>query len=175
MKAKLVKKQDGWFNLYRDEVGIGSTHEELQGSKLSLKNCEAIELGYDLDELADENYPNEVWSEEESLVRKLAFTKGFQKALELMGDKKFSEDEMKRIYEKGYSSGRSELNSRESDKIKYDYIQSLQHVEWDVEIVMVKEEYTWSPPGEGFEDQTYRDWREVPKLDSYECLILKRI
>ena len=50
MKAKLIKKKDGWYNLYQDNIGIGSTHSELQGYKLSLKNCQAIECGYDLDE-----------------------------------------------------------------------------------------------------------------------------
>jgi len=49
--------------------------------------------------------------------------KGYNKAKEKY---KYTEEEMKRIYEKGYSAGRNELNSRESDKIKYDYIQSLQ-------------------------------------------------
>ena len=51
------------------------------------------------------------------------FIIGYKKAKEKY---KYTEEEMKRIYEKGYSAGRNELNSRESDKIKYDYIQSLQ-------------------------------------------------
>jgi hypothetical protein len=51
------------------------------------------------------------------------FIIGYNKAKEKY---KYTEEEMKRIYEKGYSAGRNELNSRESDKIKYDYIQSLQ-------------------------------------------------
>lgn len=49
MKTKLIKKKDGWYNLYDGEIGIGSTHEKLQGYKLSLKNCQAIE----------QNSPNE--------------------------------------------------------------------------------------------------------------------
>lgn len=43
MKAKLIKKKEGWYNLYRDNIGIGSTHAELQGYKLSPKNCQDIE------------------------------------------------------------------------------------------------------------------------------------
>ena len=43
MKANLVKKQEGWYNLYQNDIGIGSTHTELQGYKLSLANCQAIE------------------------------------------------------------------------------------------------------------------------------------
>lgn len=38
---------------------------------------------------------------------------------------KYTEEDMKRIYEKGYSSGRNELSSRESDEVKYSFIQSL--------------------------------------------------
>ena len=41
---KLIKKTEGWYNLYDGEIGIGSTHKELQGFKLSLKNCQAIEI-----------------------------------------------------------------------------------------------------------------------------------
>jgi hypothetical protein len=56
-------------------------------------------------------------------LRVYAFIEGYNKAKEKY---KYTEEQMKRIYEKGYSAGRNELNSRESDKIKYDYIQSLQ-------------------------------------------------
>ena len=52
MEAKLIKKKEGWYNLYNGEIGIGSTHEELQlqGYKLSLKNCQAIEQDSPLQE-----------------------------------------------------------------------------------------------------------------------------
>ena len=50
MKAKLVKKQEGWYNLYQNDIGIGSTHTELQGYKLSLANCQAIEQDSPLQE-----------------------------------------------------------------------------------------------------------------------------
>jgi hypothetical protein len=167
MKAKLVKKQEGWYNLYQNDIGIGSTHTELQGYKLSLANCQAIERGYDLDQemckLVDKK------AEQNNTVDLNAYAQGcldaFQKALELMGDKKFSEDDMKAAYGKGFL--------KQSIKSFNSLIQSLQQTEWDVEIVMSKQEYTWTPPGEGFEDQAYRDWREVPKLDADGCLILK--
>jgi hypothetical protein len=147
---KLIKKTEGWYNLYDGEIGIGSTHKELQGFKLSLKNCEAIERGYDLDELAydfswnyqsDPNYGDTIH----------VFKEGFQKALEILGDKKFSEEDIREAYSRG------QTNSP---------IQSLQHVEWDVEIRM--EEITL-PFGA---NQFYKDYK--PKLeDGY--IILKRI
>jgi len=42
MKATLIKKADGWYNLYQDKIGIGSTHSELQGYKLSKQNCDEV-------------------------------------------------------------------------------------------------------------------------------------
>jgi hypothetical protein len=50
MRTKLIKKKDGWYNLYDGEICIGSTHEELQGHKLSIKNCQAIEQDSPLQE-----------------------------------------------------------------------------------------------------------------------------
>jgi hypothetical protein len=72
-----------------------------------------------------------------------SFTVGYNKAKEKY---KYTEEQMKRIYEKGYSAGRNELNSRESDKIKYDYIQSLQQpktpVAFECEMVTMNKGYT---------------------------------
>ena len=54
MKAKLYKENDG-YSLFVDGKIFGDTDgHPLKAitNKLSLKNCQAIELGYDLDELA---------------------------------------------------------------------------------------------------------------------------
>jgi hypothetical protein len=62
------------------------------------------------------------------------FEEGVETYQELVKDKLFTIEDMKRIFEKGYSAGRSELSSKESDKIKYDYIHSLlPKTEWDVD------------------------------------------
>jgi len=61
-----------------------------------------------------------------SLTSEEIVRRAFSIGLKAKEKYKYTEEEMKRIYEKGYSAGRNELNSRESDKIKYDYIQSLQ-------------------------------------------------
>lgn len=50
MRTKLIKKKDGWYNLYNEDIGIGSTHEDLQPYKISLKNCQAIEQDSPLQE-----------------------------------------------------------------------------------------------------------------------------
>ena len=52
MKGKLIKTDVNY--ILEDDKGfvIASTSLKKEGLSLSLKNCQAIELGYDLDELA---------------------------------------------------------------------------------------------------------------------------
>lgn len=139
--------------------------------RLSLKNCQAIERGYDLDELAKAEYPiGEVWNDEEALIRELAFKKGFQKALELMGDKKFSEQDMYKMFIYGRSIDTAkkhlkELEDKPIDEFFNDFIQSLKQKEWDVEIETV--------PALSNNGNVY--YGDIPKLDADGCLILKKI
>ena len=99
MKAQLVKRQDR-FDLYNESDGskIASTLPNPMG-KLSLKNCEAIANGYDLDELAGEYANKELNVELTSKAGNFygfssSFKEGFQKAVELLGDKKFSKNKL---------------------------------------------------------------------------------
>ena len=165
MKSKLVKQELGYILFDEKGIPIGNTPNVLNNntfSKLSLKNCEAIERGYDLDELAEE-YRNK--GDFSSLHY---FKKGFQKAMELMGDKKFSEEDMLKAFEKGASFGTTKTgNTHYFDEA----IQSLQQTEWDVEIVMQEDK-----------DVLVNDVREFlenlgdkPLLDADGCLILKRM
>jgi hypothetical protein len=175
MKAELIKTEKGYYldTGKLDGVHLACYPHSIDKQKLSLKNCQAIERGYDFEEemckLVDKK------AEQNNQIDLNAYGQGcldaFQKALEILGDKKFSEDDMKRIYEKGYSSGRSELNSRESDKIKYGYIQSLQQNEWEVGIEMESNLHI----GEVVDDSYPIDFpTQKPKLDADGCLILKR-
>ena len=160
MKVQLVKREDRW-DLY--EIGGHKIASSLDGCayKLSLKNCEAIELGYDLDELASEYAKKR---EDLDLVYAnglyYGFLEGFQKALELMGDKKFSEDDMENAIEmciKLMNDKGSEFRGH-----KQTVIQSLQQTEWDVRIdVLLTERHG---------GVVY----ETPKLDAEGCLILKK-
>ena len=66
MEGKLIKT-DGTYilsvNEYKDEIfTIADTNKahELNKHKLSLKNCEAIENGYDLDELTQTEWDVEI-------------------------------------------------------------------------------------------------------------------
>ena len=161
MKVQLVKREDRW-DLY-DNTGhkIGST---LDGCpyKISLKNCEAIELGYDLDELASEYSKKR---EDLDLVYAnglyYGFLEGFQKALEILGDKKFSEEDMSKMMLATSEWLNSEIEYGADELIKK-VIQSIQQTEWDVRIdVLLTERHG---------GVVY----ETPKLDADGCLILKK-
>ena len=81
MKAKLIKLEDGEYDLL-----VESNLEELKNTKLSLKNCQAIERGYDLDELAIKSASTyeDLTSSTFMAGHYDGFKVGFQKALELM-------------------------------------------------------------------------------------------
>ena len=114
MEAKLIKTVDG-YELFTQGFLKGSTNHGLidslnieEGSiryKLSLKNCQVIELGYDLDALA-KNYllnkwlPNTNQEDRELWYLTNDWSKGVVTIIknfhiELTGDKKFSEKQLK--------------------------------------------------------------------------------
>lgn len=133
--------------------------------KLCLKNCEAIQSGYDFQELSKK-------------IRGLMMVSGtsngtidhpntdkmislFQKTLELFGDKKFSEEDL--IMAILFGSEKFEPNfERVNDK--KEFIQSLQQTKWNVEIVKIH----------GFDDFNDPKPFSVPQLDSQGQITLKR-
>lgn len=160
MKAKLVKRSNDRFDLYsiedKNQINTIASSFDNPIGKLSLKNCQAIELGYDLDELISESDTSHLalfTSDSHELMYDEGFKAGFKKALEILGDKKFSADEIIKAYNEGWS-------------LNYDYFQSLQQTEWDVEIVNFTEDDLKS---------ISEDWGKLgkPKLDTDGCLILK--
>ena len=176
MEAKLIKTIDG-YELFTQGFLKGSTNHGLidslnveEGSiryKLSLKNCQAIEGGYNLDELVKREYLDGYDTTE---LCRTAFKDGFQKALELMGDKKFSEDDVILIAEYIRVASQSTPSVRTKDL--FNEYQSLQQTEWDVEIEMevVSDFYSRSDQdGSIFTSNK----KEIPKLDVTGYLILK--
>lgn len=185
MTAKLIKVDTGWV-LMVDNIMYATDND-----KLSLKNCQAIERGYDLDDcvdyfekgklyiqqdgviiLAGENGNNGIIIQDPLKTRGVghysdewnpkAFCEFKQEALEILGDKKFSEDDLMEAYSRG------QTNSP---------IQSLQKTEWDVTVEM---EYVGECNGnndEGcFQDSPGHNcgcFERRPKLDADGCLILK--
>lgn len=148
MEAKLIKTADGLYHIKFD------TDKDMMSCALvllSLKKCQAIERGYDLDELVKGFIERTGYNDFDSYSYKL----GFQKALELMGDKKFSEEDVISMIEK----------SRETGLTAQFLILTKQQTEWDVEVEMV--DATVVHPGGDNEIISQ------PKLDVDGCLILK--
>ena len=178
MESKLIlKKTSTGFYLWRNPLDksqelLGATVPimndngvDLREYKLSLKNCQAIERGYDLDELAtefeDKNSDNHY---DEGMIK--GFIGGFQKALEILGDKKFSGDDIRKAYTTGWNSCNNFTGYDENQEFIElpDCIQSLQQTEWDVEIEMETPGATYGHSG----------WHKEPKLDAKLSIILKR-
>lgn len=179
MKAKLFKTGNQFLLQSEDGETLGITSGVTVGRKLSIKNCEAIEFGYDLDELAENTYreyPTDLKDSEYHYNRdyqvhkkRKAFIKGFKKAFEIKSDKKFSEDDMlsfESFVSKWYDKAKDieEFTALPSELlVKW---KSLQQTEFDVEIVTKP----YTEVGEGFELELKRE----PKLDKDGCLILRR-
>ena len=192
MKARLIKVDDIYRLLREDNLIIGTTDKEYQKAfadhciLLSIKNCQAIELGYDLDELYDEVDKSFDYSEFDFI----SFRLGFQKALELIGDKKFTEQDVISMIEK----------SRETGLTAEYLILTKQQTEWDVEVewetdtptrfqkrnIVRKldngEEIEWECfwdnvwwTSDGVRCPNVISWEKMPVLDSNGCLILKSV
>lgn len=192
MKGKLHKMVSGYILSLNGDIDdpYAIVNEELakdhEWHRLSLKNCQAIELGYDLDELAkkySENIYYKLEADEEFSGEPLGvlhgFKDGFQKALEILGDKKFSEEDVRlMLVDMASFIATKELKDdwdldvdnffRKRDFFIDKQIQSLQQTEWEVEIVTFTEDDLKS---------VSEDWGKLgkPKLDKEGCLILKRI
>jgi hypothetical protein len=148
MKGKLIKTDVNF--LLEDDKGvvIASTSLNKEGLSLSQKNCQAIENGYGLDELA---MGYDLYENINFVGQMRAYKAGFQKALEILGDKKFSEEDMRMAF-----------FHVQNEPTFDEFIQSLQQTEWDVEVVMV--------PAMSNNGNVY--YGDIPKLDENGCLIL---
>lgn len=182
MKAKLIKGDvSGEFMLNMKGVGYTTTYESIQPYKLSIKNCEFIERGCDLDELAEKKYFDGCDETERSAeIYRRIFKDGFQKALGLVGDKKFTKDDIKKAFRAG---GAHTLGSHkeftQTHLNEKEYVRSLEQKEWDVEIIMERvldgyEIVNSNPKVKGSGGKIPK-YETKPKLDTDGCLILKKI
>ena len=165
MDGVLIKRGEGDYKLFVNDTPFGQSKESPY-NKLSIKNCEAIANGYDLDELANRAFDNMGYhstvTPHEEKQFKLGYRVAFREVLELLGDKKFSEEDVRKAFESGYETLESDRTYNEHYE---EMIQSLQKTKWDVEIVM---EY------QGFEEDGKVREAYLPKLDSNGCIVLKR-
>ena len=167
MEVKLIKKADGWYNLYNGGIGIGSTHEELQGYKLSKQNCDDIFGVIDVEKLAIEY---DLYEKINFVGQTRAYKAGFNKAMELNKDKLFTLEDMINCWNKA-------LKFHVLRQTFGEYIQSIQQpTEIEVEIEMIcphpMDTYRcglqYGCDGDGCNHPN-----QIPYLDSQGCLILK--
>ena len=115
---ELVKREDHYGLYNEDGHKIAATVDGCN-SKLSIKNCEAIERGYDLENLSRDGLSTRF--NENSGYHKFVFVEaykeGFQKALEILGDKKFSELDMRIAYDAGCNNIDADHNINFQDTI----------------------------------------------------------
>lgn len=159
MKGKLIKTEVNYLLEGEGGVVIASTSLKKEGMSLSIKNCQAIENGYDLDELFNKVDESIDYHEFDFT----SFRLGIETILELMGDKKFSEEDVRDAYFHGEKD--SYTKGGQTKEMENEFIQSLQQTQWDVEIVMV--------PAMSNNGNVY--YGDIPKLDLEGCLTLKRI
>jgi hypothetical protein len=185
MKAKLIKQGGDYILLGAEILATTVTgNEPAISNKLSLTNCLSIEFGCDLDELAKRHYDEKT------------FIMGFQKALELTGDRMFTEVDMKKFGE--YM--RFENSRRRIEPIDTHFDDWKSPQQWDVEIVYETEtptpfvkrtvvrklengeecEWTcfwdngWWDSSSGVRIPGVISWTPQPLMDSNRCIILKR-
>jgi len=132
--------------------------------KLSLKNCEDVANGYDLVELFDEVDESIDYQEFDISSFKL----GFKKALEILNDKKFSEEDIKKAIH-FVASWREQLFNGTTKTSEL--FESLQQTQWDVEICCYLG--NGDKESDSFKDRIVTN-TGIPKLDADGCLILKR-
>ena len=177
MDAILIKEAGG-YDLYRiDEDGKRVTFASTQDykQKLSHKNCQAIELGYDLDELFNKVDSSIDYHEFDFT----SFKHGANAILEILGDKKFSEEDMIKMWEAG--ANRVFIDTHPIPDYKAT-IKSLQQTEWDV-VIVTKPFVSVSLIIVDFSEDTPVDVLNVKKevveegyaLDEDGCLILRKI
>ena len=192
MKGRL-KKIGNEYKLYAQDDSCIATSWHSPYQRLSKKNCEAIENGYDLDEirkLADEDFESELGdgpTNNESINSMLKKSNangaewGFQKAIEILSDKKFSESNLRigcsSLLNLEKEEGElSEVFTEKQYRHIDTYIQSLQQTEWDVEIVTEKFFKVEGDNGITIYAEAMEEFdeRNDYKLDKDGCLILKR-
>jgi hypothetical protein len=198
MKSKLIKKSDGWYNLYDGEIGIGSTHAELQGHKLSKQNCDEIfgvvDINSEVEAIVKTICPDDRGKDVIYGTGMAVGIQCFNKAMELNKDKLFTVEDFNNFIdfvinekskEHAFGITNKELinchlstyaifQMKDLRKIYIDtFIQSLQQ---PIEVEVEMEPCFYDDSLGGFSTSYTEDKpKEQPKLDSEGCLILKKI
>lgn len=185
MEAKLIKHGHSYALVLNKKLVAFAHPEDFSENgtigKLCIDNCQAIERNFDLVDHAiayageKGRYSDPHGFSEKQIGLWEGYIDGFEQALKLMADKKFSEDDVREAIVKARETVRGEF--LESDK---SIIQSLQQTEWLVEVEMEKYGRCELCLKAGMWHCAHADScgsaveAERPKLDAEGCLILKR-
>ena len=159
MKGKVFKTGNDY--LLKDINGetLAITSGTMEGRMLSPKNCQSIERGYDLVDIKKKIFNGFDGCPDSFTLA--AVERTIEVMIELMGDKKFSEDDVISIIEKSRKTGLT---------IQYLSLAN-QQTEWDVEIV----EECLDKNCDGINKKGVCITTGKPKLDEEGCLILKKL
>lgn len=216
MKRKLIKKDSQYYCFDKNTVIVGTTdkslleHKPLATQKLSIKNCEAIANGYDLDDSVDYFKKGKTYIQQDGVIilageygndgivikdplksrgvghysntwNPKAFCEYNLEALEILGDKKFSQydvlDVVNHVLHKMVLIEGFDKQYLFPESVYHEVTtkcQSIQQNEWDVEIeteIVPDLDSRNKIDGQIFSTNK----KEVPKIDEDGCLILKRI
>jgi hypothetical protein len=172
MKAKLVKTENG-YGLEDVEIiaFYSSKRPEHKHYKLSKQNCDEIFGVVDVEKLANDSFYKKFCKDSMQIgLYDVGFEDGFNKAIELNKDKKFTEENIEEAFAYG------QLNQVHNQKYfsgSKTYIQSLQQPA-EIEVVIVTESMNIDEirkQGQGFLNANLNK----PKLDENGRLILKKI
>lgn len=128
---------------FLDATGISTSNLKpsfVTAQEYPLSLAKEIAGEVDMEKLAESQYPIELWSEEESLVGRVAYNNGYNQCLEDNKDKKYTDEDIRKaifLYSAWIVGGAPSLRIAESPEQRVDQIiQSLQPLtEWEVEIV----------------------------------------
>ena len=191
MEGKLIKTGDQFLLRNKDGEVMAITSGTMEGRMLSLKNCQAIENGYDLDEIKRKLFYG--FDGQPSSFTTAAVEQTIRIMIEILGDKKFSEFDITKSFEYGWNQRHfGKTDEDELREIQKRFIQSLQQTEWDVVVEMdidnpcpkcgekdnVHGNYDYSnitrPLINTLCNECGTYFSPIPKLDADGCLILKR-
>jgi hypothetical protein len=174
--GKLVKNDEDHYNLICNNKTVGTTDmfEYKSASnkslkfKLALNNCFNVEKGYDLTKLTLDYTKDIEKGTEKYYSAQIDFVKGFEKAIEILNGKRFTEENMSRAYRQGFQDGSDyQLIENGFDKDMFcgesmeNFDNSLNEWEVEIEHILVQSSVEGKCKWE-------------PVLDKEGCLILNR-
>ena len=132
MEGKLIKTENGYSLKDCELIAfVSSRRPEHKHRKLSLTNCQAIERGYDLDDIKRKVFDGFDGQPDSFTIA--AVERTIQIMVELMDDKKFSAGQLLNAMDLVWQWMNGEdYGCKTLTEVQDKHVQSLQQTEWDV-------------------------------------------